>query len=354
MRDWIIRLTAIDDDAASALRVIEHFDTLVDERVPATALLRAVTVLADCGAGFHDPDRGLPIEVDEHGRTSSTPDVSTRPHLEQFGSITVWLNRTGPPWPLDHLILERFARSLQSVEQPRERHPVVAAIRTVCDADASPAHRSAALATLGLTGPIVIAATLPRDSRRTPIGMTADGARVHLLSSRPTLAGVPTDAAAGYTITDGLLVCTRWQRAVSALKIAVDPATGGPAHVCHDDLGAVADLIDNIDATTASRSADVQVLESLRLQRQWVTGLLDSILSHSSVREAARRQNLHHSTLQQRLDWLQSRLGYTVLSPTGHARASTTLLLWRISRAAQNRTTPAVDPLPERRPPRGG
>ncbi|GGG28717.1 hypothetical protein GCM10007304_48220 [Rhodococcoides trifolii] len=141
---------------------------------------------------------------------------------------------------------------------------------------------------------------------------------------------------------------------MAALKIAVNPATGGPAHVCHDDLGAVADLIDNIDATTASRSADVQALETLRLQRHWVTGLLDSILSHSSVREAARRQNLHHSTLQQRLDWLQSQLGYTVLSPTGYPRASTTLLLWRISRAAQNRAGRVVDHLPGRRPPDGG
>ena len=353
MRDWIIKLTAIDDDAASALRVIEHFDTLVDERVSATALLRAVTVLADCGAGFDDADRGLPIEVDEHGRAFSTPEMSARPHFEQFGGVTVWLNRQGPPWPLDHLILERFARSLHAVKRPRDRHPAIAAIRTVCDADAEPAQRTAALSTLGLTGPVTIAATLPSDSRLTPLGMTADGVRIHLLSNRPALAGVPADVAAGYTVANGLQVCTRWRRAVSALKIAVDPTTAGPAHVCHDDLGAVADLLDNIDASTAAGSLDVQVLETLRLERQWVTGLLDSILSHSSLREAARRQNLHHSTLQQRLDWLQSRLGYTVLSPSGYPRASTALLLWRIARAADNMRTPVAEHLPHQ-PPSGG
>jgi hypothetical protein len=184
--------------------------------------------------------------------------------------------------------------------------------------------------------------------------MTTDNVRIHLLPNRPSLAGVPPDIAAGFATASGLLVCTHWQRAVTALKIAADPTTGGPTHVSYDDLGAVAEVIDNIDATTAWSSPDVQLLEKLRQQRPWVTGLLDGILSHSSMREVARVQHLHHSTLQQRFDWLQNQIGYTVLSPSGYARASTALVLWRLARASKNKTKPVPSTMEDAEPPIGG
>jgi len=41
-RDLIGRLEVVDDDRASALRVIDHFDRLVDEKASKAAVVRAV------------------------------------------------------------------------------------------------------------------------------------------------------------------------------------------------------------------------------------------------------------------------------------------------------------------------
>jgi len=58
MRELIVRLDVVDDDAASALRVIAHFDGLVDERASGPAMVRAAAALAGCPAAWHDSDSG--------------------------------------------------------------------------------------------------------------------------------------------------------------------------------------------------------------------------------------------------------------------------------------------------------
>lgn len=89
------------------------------------------------------------------------------------------------------------------------------------------------------------------------------------------------------------------------------------------------------------RLSQPRALEALRAQRAWVPTTFYHALAEPSVRQAARVLHLHHSTLQQRLDWLQGRLGYDLQSAEGRLRASTAWALWRISgqlRASHGRT----------------
>ncbi|AHH19199.1 hypothetical protein NONO_c44150 [Nocardia nova SH22a] len=338
MREWIVKLNTIDGGAAEALRVIEHFDTLVDQKSSALAMLRAAAVLADCPAGLEDPERGLRVGVDAAGRTLAEVSGGTASRQTmRFEEITVWLDRDEPPWPLDHLILERFARSLHAVKKSRDTSPVIAALRTVCDPNALAADRDNALRRLGAGSTVTVVVTHAADGRRMPPGLVIDEHRINLFPGPVAPDTIPRDIAAGIHTCPGAEVPQGWQHARTALRIAVELTTGEPAQVRYDQLGCIATVVESVDADAAARTPDVRRVIELQEQRPWVVATLEAVLSHSSIREVARLQNLHHSTMRQRLDWLERQLGYPPLSSSGYARASTTLTLWRIAMAAERR-----------------
>ncbi len=340
MREWIVKLNTIDGGAAEALRVIEHFDMLVDQRSSAMAMLRAAAVLADCTVGLEDPERGLRVGVDAAGRTLADPDekIGTR-QIQRFEEISVWLDRDGTPWPLDHLILERFARSLHAVKKTRESSPTAAATRTACDPDAASSDRENALRRLGLGSTVTVVATHRADAQHMPPGLVVDDHQIHLFPGSTAPGAIPRAVAAGIHTCAGSDVPRALEYARTALRIAVDLATGEPAHVRYDQLGSIATVVESVDAETAAQAPDVRRVVELQAQRPWVVPTLEAVLSHSSIREVARLQNLHHSTMRQRIDWLERQLGYTPLSGGGYARASTTLMLWRIAMAAERTQT---------------
>ncbi|MET9214720.1 MULTISPECIES: helix-turn-helix domain-containing protein [unclassified Nocardia] len=336
MREWIVKLSAIDGGAAAALRVIEHFDTLVDQRSSALAMVRAAAALADCPVGLADPERGVRVGVDATGR--ALPDLDIAPatrQVAQFEGTTVWLDRDGPPRPLDDLILERFGRSLHAVKKSRDTAPAVTATRLACDPGVAPATRESSVRRLGLGSTVTVVATHVADAQSMPPGLVVDDYQIHLFPAPLPANALPAGIAAGTVTCAAAEVCARWQHACTALRIAVDIATGEPTHVRYESLGSIATIVEIVDADTAARAPDVQRVGELQAQRPWVVSTLETVLAHSSIREAARRQNLHHSTMRQRIDWLERQLGYTLLSHDGYARASTTLTLWRITMAVE-------------------
>ncbi|WP_170201538.1 LysR family transcriptional regulator [Actinocorallia herbida] len=335
MHDLITRLAVVDGDAASALRVISHFDALLDRKASVSALLRAAAALTASGAGVHDAALGLRLRVDAQGRPAADdgrhgpPAAAPSARCER---TTVWLERDGDPGPLDDLVLERCARSVHAVvQETRTGHPAVAAVRLACDPASTPVDRAEALRHLGLHGDLVVVATPVGAAAELPPGPIIDGRRVALVRAEQVDGLLSASVPAGLVRCTAADLPTAHRNAGLALRLAVDPADGGPAHVWFDDLGSLAALAERFDPAEAAAVPDVRLLESLRAERPWVTGLLDTLLSHGSLRQAARRQHLHHSTLGQRVAWLEARLGYPILSPAGHARAATTLLLWRIA-----------------------
>ncbi len=325
MRELITRMTVVDDDAATALRVISHFDTLTDHGASIAGMLRAAAALAGCPAGAAGPGGRLRFGAD--GERLADHDRPMSAVARSFESVTVWLERKGRPRSLDSLILERCARSIHLVGS----RPPDDAVRIACDPQTSAAERVEVLRSLGLGAVFTVVATYPSESAAVPVAPLIEGRRIQLLASARVPALISPLVAAGLAQASADDVVQARQKAATALRLAVDPLTGGPAQVRHEELGSLAALAARFEPGEAAQIPDVRQLRELTGRRPWATAVLAAVLSATSVREAARRQNLHHSTLQQRISWLEQHLGYSLLTTDGHSRAAVTLLLWRIA-----------------------
>src|SRR3954452_23464141 len=135
MRDLIGELEVVKDDAATALREIDHFDGLTDDSAPIGAFVRAAAALAGCPAGVHLAGRGLTRRFAADGRPMPTVDGHRSPRVEVPGDpgSSVWLERTGAPGPLDDLILERLTRGIQGLTVEVSHSTTEKAVRIACD-----------------------------------------------------------------------------------------------------------------------------------------------------------------------------------------------------------------------------
>jgi hypothetical protein len=326
--------------------VISHFDALVDQRASTAALLRAAAALANAPAGLHDGTTGRTARVDTAGRAMPGPGATDaapgcpRVEIDQGHATSIWLERPGEPGPLDQLILERCAQALRTTL--RGVHGPVsdaAAVRIACDSHVTIQERAAALGALRLAGRVTIVATpatsAPSAKRRALIG---DTWALLLSDSEPPEAALPAGACAGIAHVHDGDVPTGWLRASQALQLAIDPAAGGPAHVRHEELGAIATVAEAFAPRKAAAAPDVQAIERLRARRPWVPTTLYHVVGQQSMRQAAAALHIHHSTLRQRVDWLEEQLGYSVRNPNGRLRAATAWTLWRASGQGQNPT----------------
>lgn len=197
MRDLIGKLEVVDDDTASALRVIDHFDRLVDERTSTAAVVRAAAALAGSPAGLHDASRGLVKRFAADGRAlagEAEGGWHHEPIPGQPGSW-LWLERTGGDGPLDALILERAARALQALSTGSSDPSTSGLVRIACDPDATDADRRDAVARLGLSGPVTVVLSTSAHLRATLIS-TVGAQVVALLPGTPTIPeGVRAGAA---------------------------------------------------------------------------------------------------------------------------------------------------------------
>ncbi|MBL7499314.1 helix-turn-helix domain-containing protein [Frankia sp. CNm7] len=164
MKGLLLRLSALDADAESAVRVIAYFDALVAARADAASLVRATAALAECGAGLATPDTGR-VRYSEDGMPRSA-DGSTEPkHVSGWMSLggggRVWLERPGPPRPLDELVLERMAIAAQAINtraRPSLHIADPALVELVLSDRESAEDRARALRLLGLLPDVTVRA----------------------------------------------------------------------------------------------------------------------------------------------------------------------------------------------------
>lgn len=332
MRELIDRLDIADSGAAGALRVIDHFDRLVEAGAAPTALVRAAAALAGCPAGFHDASRTLTRRFATDGQALPEDVDPIWPRLtvpERPGSF-VWLERVGDAGPLDPLVLERYVRALQS-STAGIVGSTTATMRIACDADSSSADRRDAVAKLGLSWPITVVVTAPGvllSSRSTSIGTHV----VTLFAGLPTLAAnVRAGAARADDLSD---LSSAVEGALVALRVTDRLDGPGPSIVLHGDLGALASIAERFTPEQASMVEDVRTLEALLPGHPWIVDTVQAVLDRSSLRQAASVLHVHHSTLQERLAWMANHLGYALTHPGGRQRAAVAVLLWRVAQAA--------------------
>ncbi|MFF1837203.1 hypothetical protein ACFVXE_23805 [Streptomyces sp. NPDC058231] len=108
VKGLLLRLSALDADAATAVRVIAHFEALLGGGLDPVSLSRSTAGLAGCAAGLELPDGRVARFGSAGTALPGVPGhVFGRVELEPAGRV--WLERAGAPGPFDELVLEWMA-----------------------------------------------------------------------------------------------------------------------------------------------------------------------------------------------------------------------------------------------------
>jgi hypothetical protein len=341
MEALAVRLSGLDSYVDGAIRIVAFYDTLMRRRVDLPALARGSAGLAECVAGIRLHGTGRAIRVSPDGREASTPpspaSTTTPITLDEEELGTVWLERPGPPNPLDEVLLDRLAiAAAAAVERygpARTTMADPALVELVISSGTDEAARARALRLLGFAADLPIRVAAVRSE------LALDRVAVLACAGRPAKAapladvGVilatgidPTRFPAGVRAGLGAAVGPErsWQQARTALRFT----TARRPVVRHDNLGALALLAqvppgvirDNADVAAVGRIADsAEDLETL-----------DVYCAAGSLRRAADLLHLHHSSVARRVEQIGKALDIDLGEPTGLLRARLALTAWQL------------------------
>lgn len=332
MRELIVHVENDDSDTAAALRIIAHFDGLTEATATAGAVVRAAAKFAGCCAGIHDAERELTKRFGPTGESlvaGAVPRNRGASVPNRAGSI-VWLERTGPPAPLDGLIEERAARAVGALLGPAGPPSAESALRIVFDSESPDAERADAARSMGLAGDFTVSVVLSGWLDNSALRRFTSGSETVLLFRGRVEP--PSDARSGQSTADCPLdLAAALERARTAVRFTDRLDGPGPSTVSHESLGALAAVAQSITISEARDVSDVSTIHSMLAGRPWAVDTLQAVLDSTSVRQAAVTLHLHHSTLTQRISQVTASLGFDPTHGIGRHRAVTALLLWRLA-----------------------
>ncbi len=336
MRELLQRLSALDEDASAAVKIITYFDTLLRRKAGLEPFVRGAAVLSGWPAGFAHPLHQLRIRVDPAGHVVPGGEddgaAGTWPRLEfdDGSGAVVWIERPGGGTANDMVTLERLSAGLRLT------------LERVSPVDLDDAGAVE----------ILVSATSTDDARRKA------ARRLRLPVDRPlrVLVAPPEEAA-----PEGLRT-TVLESAVGTVRVAVDDAAGaarprrcgaGAAVTLHclpesfvqaqvavrlvsdlapvvewDSLGVLGPFLQAAEAGVGEH-ADVAGVAALA-EEPWGLETLEALASTDSIRAAAQLLGLHHSTVQTRIARVERDLGFPVTSQAGRQRAVVALMLHRL------------------------
>lgn len=339
MQELLGRIARLDPSASLGLRVIACFDELSLGNVNSRALLAAAASLAGCTAGYRRAGStavritasGEPAPDDVPGTGEPDPPFLPR-DTDDDGAMTVWLERDGDPLPNDAIILERLSLALRlrhglgSRQLDHRRH-----VGRLLDRDASPQDRLQAGAESGLQPNVryrIAAAPLfavwshhPRgveDVVGTPFGP------IHVVvvpESTTRVQAHPVGIGSAQTPEHLHL---SFRTALVALRLCLPPDQGC---VLADDFGGLIDLL--ADVSIDSHHGDADAVAAV-CDRPWGLETVGAIVRSQTVREAARALNVHHSTMQSRVDVVTDELGFNPNEGLGRSRLGMAYLIHRL------------------------
>ncbi|TCC37674.1 PucR family transcriptional regulator [Kribbella speibonae] len=327
MKGLLLRLSGLDTDAESAVRVIGFFDALVTGKADLNTLLRSTAALAECPVGIDAAGRGLVLRADPSGAI----DVAGRPPGAQTraaGDACFWVQRPAGGLALDEMVLERFALAGSILlDRTVDALPAVgdpALIELVVSASAGIAERSRALHLLGLapSAPLQVAVTTHR-----PDGPSAQvGDQVVVLLPAGGMLEPASGARTGVgPAVPAIHAADSWRAARTALRLASpeDPI------VHADDLGGLLILAERLRAEDIEASSDVLALDRIAAEPGGddLLAILRAYCVTDSVRKAAALVYRHHSTVAYRLEHAASVLGFRIDNPNGRFRLSLALVM---------------------------
>tara|TARA_B100001750_G_scaffold96928_1_gene76617 strand:- start:3705 stop:4730 length:1026 start_codon:yes stop_codon:yes gene_type:complete len=327
VQELLARLKTLDPNASLALRVIACFDELVRGGVNTQALLGAAASLSGCVAGYAR-ESGRPMRVSPAGETLEPAPPPTGAH--EVDGLQVWLEREGPEQVNDAMILERLALAL-AIRSGRATTDPLRRLGALLDPEGTGEQRRAAAAKLGLG---------PRSRYRVaslPLFATWAQHPAMLEDVVPTRFGpmhvvvLPAETTALEARPCGIGAAMRaedlhrsFATAMVSLRLCAPPEV--PVVVA-DDYGGLVELL--AQCSLEQPLLDVEELEDV-MRHPWATVTLDALLRSSSVREAGRLANVHHSTMQTRLESIRDALPFDPLDGIGRTRIGLAFLAWRL------------------------
>ncbi|MCJ1676386.1 helix-turn-helix domain-containing protein [Streptomyces sp. APSN-46.1] len=341
MEALAVRLSGLDPYVDGAIRVIAFYDTLMRRRVDLPALTRASAGLAECVAGFRLHGTGRVIRISPDGRQASappSPPSTTAPiTLDEEEIGTVWLERPGPPNPLDEVLLDRLAIAAAAVAErygpARTTMADPALVELVISSDSDEAARARALRLLGFAADlpvrvVAVRSRLPLDQIGALVcpGRPVKAAPLADVGVILTTAIDPARFPAGVRAGIGAAGSPdrSWRQARTALRFT------GPREpvIRHADLGALA-LLAEIPEDAARDNADVAAIARIAGNPEDLE-TLDTYCATGSQRRAADLLHLHHSSIARRLEQIAKTLDIELTEPTGLTRARIALTAWRL------------------------
>lgn len=336
MRELLQRLSALDEDASAAVRIITYFDTLLRRKAGLEPFVRGAAVLSGWPAGFAHPLHQLWIRVDPAGHvmpvTEGLDVVRTWPHLEfdDGSGAVVWIERQGEGGANDMVTMERLSAGLRLTLE--RVSPVdlddAGAVEILVSATSTDDSRRKAARRLRLPvdRPLRVVVTPPGEAaaeglRSTLVESAVGTVRAGVLEATtvvwPTRCGVGAAASlhslplsfaqalVGVRLTSRLTPVVQWDElgVLGPFLVAAEHAIGE-----HADLVRVAALA----------------------QETWGLETLEALAATDSVRAAAQLLGLHHSTVQGRIGRIERDLGFDVTSSSGRQRVTAALLLHRL------------------------
>jgi hypothetical protein len=335
------RLSHLDPQAGGVVRVVMFYDTLMRRRVDLSALTRASAGLAECVAGIRLHGTGRTIRVAPDGRETSAPSspASTTVPItldeEEIG--TVWLERPGPPVPLDEVLLERLAIAAAAVVErygpARTTMADPALVELVISSGSDDASRARALRLLGFAPdlPVHVVAVrshLPLDRigglicPARPVKAAPLAEVGVILATTVDPAPLPAEVRAGIGAAESPE--RSWQQARTALRFT----TPRRPVVHHDSLGALA-LLAETPRDALRENTDVAAIARIAGNLEQLE-TLDAYCATGSQRRAADLLHLHHSSVARRLEQIGKDLGIDLTRPAGLIRATLALTAWRL------------------------
>lgn len=350
MQELLGRLGALDSEVGQGLRVIACFDELIVGNVNTRALLSAAAALAGCAVGFRQMVPSRQMRVDPRG--GLLPDAAPPgTGVVEADGQAVWLEREGPAAANDGIILERLAMALR-VRHGRSRAELDRRDMVVLLDGTTPTDvRRQAAGRLGLRVDAryrVVVAPLFANWRHHPVApedvVPSSYGPLHVLvvpaddegcAAQPSgtgLAGCPDDLSRSY------------RTAVVALLLWDDSCTRTSEA---DRFGGVLEML--LELAEESTLPDVERVAEIAAY-PWGPATLEAVVQSGSVRHASRLVDVHHSTMQSRIDTLVDRLGFDPLEGYGRARLGVAWLVWRLR---NSRVLELPTPAPATAPPAG-
>ncbi|WP_338890883.1 helix-turn-helix domain-containing protein [Rhodococcus sovatensis] len=340
MQGLMYRLAELDADSAGLVRVIDYFDALVRHRADTAAMMRASAALADCVVGMDVSGwreaRHKARRCDPRGQWSPEPQrapSSTKDIIVDDDVVgTVWIERNGPPLPLDDMLVDRMALTAAVILAPRRAPTPTEQTENLL----FPVDEIAVLTSLVALG------IEPTTSLR--VAVSAHG-----------YTDLPTNLTAGASVPvrvneEYWLVLSGTPPQLSTPSFRVGVSLSVPANEIHRHLGNA-----RLALTQASEDRPVFVADSLGalnllgaghridyghipdLVRAAEVGqdthgpeLIDTLrvyLRAGTLRAAADAMHLHHSSVAHRLTKLSERMGYAVDIVENRARATAMMMI---------------------------